>query len=67
MIDPSKLTTFSDVKVFAVNWHEWPADASYRNLFWETFTAPDILFNIYSPPIVSLYDKIIKYNFIFTT
>ena len=62
MIDPSKLTTFNDVKVITgyTKTYNLPADASFKNLFWETFTAPDILFNIYSPPIVSLYDKIIK-------
>ena len=54
MIDPSKLTTFNDVRVFAGDRKNPPADASYRNLFWENLPVPDILFNVYTPTLVSL-------------
>ena len=43
------LKPFNDVKVFAGA--VTVADASYKNLFWETFT--DIFINIHTPTIVS--------------
>ena len=45
--------TFSKVKVFAGNNLHDPADASYRNLFWENLPVPDYLFHMYTPSIVS--------------
>ena len=52
MTDYPSLITFNNVRVFAVDTDQ-PADAIYKNLFWETFPVPDILYNIYTPPIVS--------------
>ena len=49
--------TFHDVKVFAGDKKNPPADASYKNLFWEKLPVPDILFNIYTPTIVSIENK----------
>ena len=54
MMDHSSLMTFNNVKVFAGDHYNPPADASYKNLLWETSLVPDILFNVYTPPIVSL-------------
>ena len=54
MMDHSSLMPFNDVKVFAGDQYFPPADASYKNLFWETILVSDILFNVYTPPIVSL-------------
>ena len=46
--------TFHDVKVFAGDKKNPPADASYKNLLCENLSVPDIMFNIYTPTIVSL-------------
>ena len=50
--------TFHDVKVFAGDKKNPPADASYKNLLWENVPVPDILFNVYTPTIVSLDKQI---------
>ena len=55
--------TFQDVKVFAGDKKNPPADASYKNLLWENVPIPDILFNVYTPTIVSL-DKLIDSKFV---
>ena len=55
--------TFQDVKVFAGGKKNPPADASYKNLLWENVPIPDILFNVYTPTIVSL-DKLIDSKFV---
>ena len=43
------------MKVFAGDFF-YPADASYKNLFWENLSSPDILFymSMDTPAIVSL-------------
>ena len=46
-----KPRTFNDVKVFA---GDQDADVSFRNLFWENLPAPDELFHVYTPAIVSV-------------
>ena len=51
--------TFDDVKVFAGDDYYEPSDASYKNLVWENLPVPDILFNVYTPSIVSLWKRII--------
>ena len=50
--------SFQDVKVFAGGKKNPPADASYKNLLWENVPVPDILFNVYTPTIVSLDKQI---------
>ena len=50
---------FSDVKVFAGNDFTPSSYASYKNLVWENLPVPDILFDVYTPAIVS-QDKKIK-------
>ena len=52
------LKPFNDVKVFAGA--VTVADASYKNLIWETFT--DFFINIHTPAIVSQEDKCWKYS-----
>ena len=51
--------TFDDVKVFAGDGYYVPSDASYKNLVWENLPVPDILFNMYTPALVSLGNKIL--------
>ena len=46
--------TFNDVKVFAGDNFAPASDASYKNLVWENLPDPDILFNVYTPTIVSI-------------
>ena len=59
MIDSFSLMTFNDVKVFAGK-IGYIADASYKNLLWENIPiSPDILFHVYTPTIVSLYNSTI--------
>ena len=46
------------MKVFAgVDTHP-PSIANYKNMVWENLPAPDIFFNVYTPAIVSLGNKI---------
>ena len=54
MMDHSFLTPLNDVKGFSGNQNHPPADASYKNLLWENFQVPEILFHVYTPTIVSL-------------
>ena len=42
------------MKVFAGDKKNPPADASYKNLVWEKVPEPDIMFNVYTPAIVSV-------------
>ena len=49
--------TFNDVKVFAGDKKNPPADASIKNLLWEHLPVPDILFNFYTPTMVSPENK----------
>ena len=57
-IEISNPKTFNNVKVFAgVDTHP-PSIANYKNLVWENLPLPDILFNEYTPAIVSLVNKI---------
>ena len=46
--------TFDDVKVFAGDNFYPAADASYKNLIWENLPVPDVMFHIFTPPLVSL-------------
>ena len=46
--------TFDDVKVFAGDDFHPAADASYKNLKWENLPVPDVMFHIFTPPLVSL-------------
>ena len=41
---------YKEVKVFAGNNLDPPADTSYKNLVWENL--PDILFHVYTPALV---------------
>ena len=45
--------TFQDVKVFAGDKKNPPADASYKNLLLKKMPVPDIMLNIHTPTIVS--------------
>ena len=56
LIDLDKNPILKNVKVFAGDdYYPGEANASYKNLFWENL--PDILFDVYTPTIVSLEIK----------
>ena len=56
LIDENQNPMLKNVKVFAGdNYYPGEANASYKNLFWENL--PDILFDVYTPTIVSLEIK----------
>ena len=56
LIDLDKNPILKNVKVFAGDdYYPGEANASYKNLFWESL--PDILFDVYTPTIVSLEIK----------
>ena len=53
----TKPRTFNDMKVFAGDNFDPAADASYKNLVWENLPLPDIMFNVDTPSIVSIYNE----------
>ena len=54
-ISIDKPMTIDGVHVIAA--YQNPADASYRNLFWENLPTSDFLYHVYTPPIVSINYK----------
>ena len=52
--------TFNDVKVLAGDDSNPAAYSSLKNLVWENLPVPDIFFQIDTPPMVRIENKIIK-------